>query len=76
MYTKTRRTDSSPTLYGHVTHVCEAHDRVILTFFKQVQGLAKSKTDESRDNFWYNVHMERDVMRKTHSQSVTAGAID
>jgi len=33
----------------HETHVCEAHDRVMLSFHQQVQGLARPNMDGSRN---------------------------
>ena len=41
----------------HVTQVCEAHDRVILSSLQQVQGLARPTTEGSTENIWHNVHV-------------------
>jgi len=41
----------------HVTEVCEAHNRVIVSFFQQVQGGARTTTEGSRENLWHNVHV-------------------
>ena len=40
----------------HVTQVCEAHDRVILSFRQQVQRLVMTTTKGSRENTGHNVH--------------------
>ena len=34
----------------HVTQVCEAHNRVIVSFLQQVQGDTRPATEESREN--------------------------
>ena len=39
----------------HVTQVCEAHDRVHLSFLQQVKGLARP--EGSRENIEHNVHV-------------------
>ena len=41
----------------HVTQVCEAHNRVIVTFLKQVQGGTGPITEGLRENIEHNVHM-------------------
>jgi len=41
-----------------VAQVCEKHDRVILSFLQQEQGLAaKPTTQGSRENIEYNAHV-------------------
>jgi len=49
-YTKLKRLDVQESkknkfFADHVTQVCEAHDRVILCFFQQMQGLARPTTE-------------------------------
>ena len=41
----------------HVTKVCEAHNRVIVSFLQQVQGGTRPTTKESRENIGHNVHV-------------------
>ena len=41
----------------HVTQVCEAHNRAILSFLQQVQGGTRPTTEGSRENIGHNVHM-------------------
>jgi len=41
----------------HVTQVCEAHNRVIVSFLQQVQGVARPTTEGSRENIGHNVHV-------------------
>ena len=41
----------------HVTQACKAHDRVILSFHQQVQGLARPTTGGSRKITEHNVHV-------------------
>ena len=41
----------------HVTQVCEAHNRVIVSFLQQVQGGTRPSTEGSRENIGHNVHM-------------------
>jgi len=41
----------------HVTQVCEAHRRVIVSFFQQVQGGTRPTTEGSRENIGHNVHV-------------------
>ena len=41
----------------HVIHVCEAHDRLILSFLQQVQGFARVATEGRRENIEQNVHV-------------------
>ena len=40
----------------HVTRVCEAHNRVIVSFLQQVQGGTRPTTEGSRENIGHNVH--------------------
>jgi len=41
----------------HVTQVCEAHNRVIVSFFQQVQGGTRPTTEGSREIIGHNVHV-------------------
>ena len=41
----------------HVTEVCEAHNRVIVSFLQQVQGRTRPTTEGSRENIGNNVHL-------------------
>ena len=41
----------------HVTQVCEAHNRVIVSFLQQVQGGTRPTTEGSRENIQDSVHM-------------------
>jgi len=41
----------------HVTQVCKAHNRVIVSFFQQVQGSTRPTTEGSRKNIGHNVHV-------------------
>ena len=45
----------------HVTQVCEAHNRVIVSFLQQVQGTTKG----SRENIGHTVHVWGDRDRNT-----------
>jgi len=58
----------------HVTQVCEAHNRVIVSFLQQVQGGTRPTTEGSRENIGHNVHVWGDRERNTCLQSVKAGA--
>ena len=40
-----------------VTQVCEAHNRVIVSFLQQVQGGTRPTTEGSRENIGHSVHM-------------------
>jgi len=42
---------------NHVTQVCEAHNRVIVSFLQQVQGGTRATTEGSRENIGHNVHV-------------------
>jgi len=57
----------------HGTQLCEAHDRVILSFLQQVQGFAKPTTEGSRENIGHNVYLKGDVKG---AQSVNDGAVE
>jgi len=46
-----------------VAKVFEAHDRVIVSFLQQVQGLARLNTEGSSDKIGHNVHAFGDVKR-------------
>ena len=54
---------------NHVTQVCQAHNRVIVSCLQQVQGLgfARSTTEGSRENNWHKVHVRGNVERNTRS---------
>jgi len=41
----------------HVTQVCKAHNRVIVSFLQQVQGGTRPTTEGSRENIGHNVHV-------------------
>jgi len=41
----------------HVTQVCEAHNRVIVSFLQQVQGGTRPTTEGSRENMGHNLHV-------------------
>jgi len=41
----------------HVTQVCEAHNRVIVSFLQQVQRGTRPTTEGSRENIGHNVHV-------------------
>ena len=42
---------------GHVTQVCEAHNRVIVSFLQQMQGGTRPTTEGSREKIGHNVHV-------------------
>ena len=42
---------------NHVTQVCAAHNRVILSFHQQVQGGLRPTTEGSRENIGHKVHV-------------------
>ena len=52
MYTKEKKTSSSPIMCNTV---CEAHNRMIVSFLQQVQGGARPTTEGSRENIRHNV---------------------
>jgi len=41
----------------HVTQVCEAHNRVIVSFLQQVHAFARPSTEGSREKIGHNVHV-------------------
>jgi len=41
----------------HLTQVCKAHNRVIVSFLQQVQGGTRPTTEGSRENIRHNVHV-------------------
>jgi len=41
----------------HVTQVCEAHNRVIVSFLQQVQRGARPTIEGPRENIGHNVHV-------------------
>ena len=41
----------------HVTQVCEAHNRVSVSFLQQVQGGTRPTTEGSRETIGRNVHV-------------------
>jgi len=49
----------------HVTQVCKAHNRVIVSFLQQVQGVMRLTTEGSRENIGHNVHVWWDRERNT-----------
>ena len=60
-YTKLKRLDvqegkKDKLFIDHVTQVCEAHNRVIVSF-QQVQGGARPTTEGSRENIRHSVHV-------------------
>jgi len=61
-YTKLKKLDiqegkKDKLFADHVTQVCEAHNRVIVSFLQQVQGGTRPTTEGSRDNIGHNVHL-------------------
>jgi len=63
-YTKLKKLDvqeggKDKLFADHVTQVCEleAHNRVIVSFFQQVQGGTRPTTEGSRENIGHNVHV-------------------
>jgi len=62
LYTKLKKLDvqegKKEKLFAeHLTHVCEANDWVNLSFYQQMQGLARPTTEGSRKNIGHNVHV-------------------
>jgi len=49
----------------HVTLVCEAYNRVIVSFLQQVQGGTRPTTEGLRENIGHNVHVRGDRERNT-----------
>ena len=61
-YTKLKKLDiqegkKDKLFADHVTHVCEVHNRVIVSFLQQVQGGMRPTTEGSRENIGHNVHV-------------------
>ena len=61
-YTKLKKLDiqevkKDKLFVNHVTQVCEAHNRVIVSFFQQVQGGMRPTTEGSRENIGHSVHV-------------------
>ena len=61
-YTKLKKLDvqegkDDKLFADHVTQVCEAHNRVIVSFLEQVQGGTRPNTEGSRENIGHNVHV-------------------
>jgi len=62
LYTKLKKLDvqegkNDKLFADHVTQVCEAHYRIIVSFLQQVQGGARPITEGSRENIRHNVHV-------------------
>jgi len=60
-YTKLKKLDiqegkKDKLFADHVTQVCKAHNRVIVSFIQQVQGGTRPTTEGSRENIGHNVH--------------------
>jgi len=49
----------------HVTQVCEAHNRVIVSFPQQVQGGARPTTEGSGENIGHNLRLSGERERNT-----------
>jgi len=61
-YTKLKKLDihegkKDKLFANHATQVCEAHNRVIVSFLQQVQGGTKPITKGSMGNIGHNAHM-------------------
>jgi len=61
-YTKLKKLDiqegkKDKLFADHVTQVCEALNRVIMSFLQQVQGGMRPTTEGSRENIGHNVHV-------------------
>jgi len=61
-YTKLKKLDINEVkkhklFADHVTQVCEAHNRVIVSFLQQVQRGTRPTTEGSRENIGHNVHV-------------------
>ena len=59
-YTKLKKLDiqegkKDKLFVDHVTQVCEAHNRVIVSFLQQVRGGTRPTIDGSRENIGHNV---------------------
>jgi len=61
-YTKLQKLDiqegkKNKLFADHMTQVCEAHNRVIVSFLQQVQGVTRPTTEGSRENIGNSVHV-------------------
>ena len=61
-YTKLQKLDiqegkKDKLLADHVTQVCKAHNRVIVSFLQQVRRGTRPTTEASRENIGHNVHV-------------------
>jgi len=61
-YTKLKKLDiqegkKDKLFADHVTQVCEAHNRVIVSFLLHVQGGTRPTTEGSRENIGHNAHV-------------------
>jgi len=61
-YTKLKKLDvpegkKDKLFSDHVTQVCEAHNRAIVSFLQQVQGGTRPTTEGLRENTGHNVHV-------------------
>jgi len=60
-YTKLKKLDiqegKDKLFADHVTQVCEAHNRVLVSFLQQVQGGTRPTTEGSKENIGHNVHV-------------------
>ena len=61
-YTKLKKLDiqegkKDKLFADHVTQVCEAHNQVIVSFLRQVQGRMRPTTEGSRENIGHKVHV-------------------
>jgi len=61
-YTKLKKLDiqegkKDRVFADHETQVCEAHNRVIVSFLQQVQGGTRPTTEGSRENIGHNVRV-------------------
>ena len=69
-YTKLKKLDvqdgkKDKLFADHVTQVCKAPNRVIVSFLQQVQGGTRPTTDGSRENIGHSVHVWGDRERNT-----------
>jgi len=61
-YTKLKKLDvqdgkKDKLFADHATQVCEAHNRMIVSFLQQVHGGTRPTTEGSRENIRHNVHV-------------------
>ena len=61
-YTKLKKLDiqegrKDKLFADHLTQICEAHNRVIVSFLQQVQGGTRPTTEGLRENIGLNVHV-------------------